>query len=421
MAVGPISGTVRVPGSKSASNRALVLAVLADGPSVIHGALDARDTRLMVSALGHLGHSLEVAPDTLAGNMTVHVHPHHMQATTTIQCGLAGTVMRFVPPVAALNAGRVTFDGDETARVRPMGTLLEALRNLGADVDDRDRGTLPFTVVGHGELRGGVVTIDASRSSQFVSGLLLSAARFQSGVTIHHRGDRVPSTPHIEMTIAMLADHGVVVEREGATTWHVDPQTIRASDSRIEPDLSNATPFLAAAMATQGSVTVADWPEVTTQPGAAILPILEHMGGTWTRSADGVTVHGPATLHGIDVDLADVGELTPTVAALAALADSPSTLTGIAHLRGHETDRLAALATELSAIGARVEELSDGLRIEPGPPRAADLRSYHDHRMATAAAIVGLRIPGVRVEDIGTTAKTLPDFPGMWSRLLGFA
>ncbi len=421
MAVGPISGTVHVPGSKSASNRALVLAVLSDGPSVIRGVLDARDTRLMASALAYLGHSLEMTPETHEGNMTVRVRPHHMHATTTIDCGLAGTVMRFVPPVAALNSGSVTFDGDETARVRPMDTLLTALRDLGVEVDDGGRGTLPFTVHGHGEVPGGVVTIDASRSSQFVSGLLLSAARFGSGVTIHHQGARLPSTPHIEMTIAMLADHGVEVHRDGPTIWHVDPQTIGASDTRIEPDLSNATPFLAAAMATQGSVTVADWPEVTTQPGAAILPILEHMGGTWSRSADGVTVQGPAALHGIDVDLADVGELTPTVAALAVLADSPSTLTGIAHLRGHETDRLAALATELSAVGAHVEERPDGLRIEPGPPQAADLRTYHDHRMATAAAIVGLRIPGVRVENIGTTSKTLPDFPGMWSRLLGSA
>lgn len=419
--MGPVNGRVHIPGSKSASNRALILAVLADGPSALRGVLDARDTRLMVAALVHLGHVLNLTPEEGTGNMTVQVQPHHMHATTTIDCGLAGTVMRFVPPVAALNSGQVTFDGDETARARPMGTLLEALRHLGVEIDDSGRGSLPFTVVGRGEVSGGAVTIDASRSSQFVSGLLLSAARFEAGVTIHHVGDRVPSTPHIDMTCAMLADHGVVVHREGDAIWHVDPQPIAACDVRIEPDLSNATPFLAAAMVTGGSVTVADWPEVTTQPGAAILPILEHMGATWRRSADGVTVHGPDSIGGIDVDLADVGELTPTVAALAALAESPSTLTGIAHLRGHETDRIAALATELGKIGAHVEELPDGLRIEPGPPRAADLATYQDHRMATAAAIVGLRIPGVRVADIGTTSKTLPDFPGMWSTLVAGA
>ena len=421
MAEGPVHGRVHVPGSKSASNRALVLAALSDGPSVLHGVLDARDTQLMVSALGALGHRFETTPDPATGNMTVHVDPRPMRSTGTIHCGLAGTVMRFVPPVAALNTGRVTFDGDQTARVRPMGTLLGALRHLGVEIDDADRDTLPFTILGRGAVPGGAVTIDASRSSQFVSGLLLSAARLDTGITIHHGGERVPSTPHIEMTIAMLADHGVHVHREGTTTWHVEPQHIAACDVQIEPDLSNATPFLAAAMATQGSVTVADWPEVTTQPGAAILPILEHMGGSWSRSNTDVTVHGPATIRGIDADLADVGELTPTVAALAALADSPSTLTGIAHLRGHETDRLAALATELTKVGAHVIELPDGLRIEPGAPRPADLSTYHDHRMATAAAIVGLRIPGVRVEDIGTTSKTLPDFPGLWSALVSGA
>lgn len=418
MADGPIHGSVRVPGSKSASNRALILAALAEGPSVITGLLAARDTRLMIDALTHLGHGIVTSPDSVPGNVTAHVEPHPMRATTRIDCGLAGTVMRFVPPVAALNTGAVTFDGDDNARVRPMGTLLDALRHLGVEIDDAGRGCLPFTIIGRGQVSGGAVTLDASRSSQFVTGLLLSAARFDSGVTIHHVGERVPSTPHIDMTIAMLAEHGVRVRLEGDSIWQVDPQTIRAADRHIEPDLSNATPFLAAAMATRGRVTITDWPDETTQPGAAIVPILESMGGSWSRSAEGVTIHGPATLHGIDVDLGDIGELTPTIAALAALADSPSTLTGIAHLRGHETDRLAALSAELTAVGAHVDERADGLRIEPGPLHAADLRTYQDHRMATAAAIIGLRVPGVRVENIDTTSKTMPDFPGMWTALV---
>ena len=415
---GPVIGTVRVPGSKSASNRALVLGALAAGPSVAHGVLDARDTRLMIDALTSLGHGFDVTPDTVPGTSIVRMSPGSMRASTRIDCGLAGTVMRFVPPVAGLNVGHVTFDGDEGARVRPMGTLLGALRHLGVDIDDEGRGRLPFTVVGHGHVPGGSVTLDASSSSQFVSGLLLSAARFESGATIHHVGPPVPSIPHIDMTVAMLAENGVRVRTERAEVWHVDPQEIAPVDRVIEPDLSNAAPFLAAALVTQGTVTVADWPRETSQPGAAVVSILEQMGASreWTES--GLTIHGGAAIRGVDVDLSDVGELTPTIAALAALADSPSTLTGIAHLRGHETDRLAALATELSAVGASVDELDDGLRITPRDLHAADLRTYHDHRMATAAAILGLRIPGVRIEDIATTAKTLPDFPGMWTSLV---
>lgn len=409
---------MRVPGSKSASNRALVLGVLADGPSVSRGVLDARDTRLMVEALVALGHRVELTPDTTPGTMVAHLEPGRMHANARIECGLAGTVMRFVPPIAGLNSGRVTFDGDAGARVRPMGTLLGALRHLGVEILDEDRGSLPFTIIGHGEVPGGAVTLDASQSSQFVSGLLLSAPLFQAGATIHHLGAPVPSLPHIDMTIAMLAENGVRVQREGNEIWHVDPQTVAPVDRQIEPDLSNASPFLAVAMVTGGSVSIVDWPEHTTQPGAAIVPILEAMGATIDHSEGALTVHGPATLAGVDLDLSAVGELAPTVAALATLAESPSTLRGIAHLRGHETDRLAALASELSAVGARVEELEDGLHITPGDLHAADIKTYHDHRMATAGAIVGLRIPGIRVENIATTAKTLPDFPGMWSKLV---
>lgn len=408
----PIHATVTLPGSKSITNRALILAALADGPSTVTGALRSRDTNLMIDALRALGTTisgdsatLEITPSALTGGF--------------VDCGLAGTVMRFVPPLAALADGDVVFDGDEQARTRPLDTLLAGLRALGADVNG---DALPFTVHGHGSLRGGVVTIDASSSSQFVSGLLLSGAAFDDGVTVHHNGKPVPSMPHIDMTVEMLRAAGVQVRTPqsggDADTWQVLPGPVRAVDWTIEPDLSNATAFLAAAAVTGGAVTVPLWPETTTQPGDAIRDILTTMGATVTRDGTDLTVRGPQQLRGIDIDLHDLGELTPTVAALAALATGPSHLRGIAHLRGHETDRLAALSTEINALGGRVTETDDGLDIEPAPLHGGTWHSYADHRMATAGAIIGLVVDDVVVEDIATTAKTLPGFELLWESMI---
>jgi 3-phosphoshikimate 1-carboxyvinyltransferase len=418
LASGPLDARVPVPGSKSASNRALVLAALADGPSVIRGLLDARDTQLMIAGLRAVGVEFETTPGAATGNIDVLVRPHFLQGPARIDCGLAGTVMRFLPPVAALAHGDVAFDGDTAARARPMATTIESLRDLGVQVEDSRTGRLPFTVHGAGEVRGGEVWVDASRSSQFVSGLLLSAARFEAGATVHHVGPPVPSMPHIDLTIAMLAEHGVAVRREG-TAWHVDPHEIAAIERDIEPDLSNAAPFLAAALVAGGTVTVPGWPGHTLQPGDAVRDLLTAMGADVQVTDDGLQVTGSGTITGIDADLSAVGELTPTIAALAALADGPTRLRGIAHLRGHETDRLAALATELNALGSKVIELEDGLEIAPGPLHGGRMRAYGDHRMATAAAIVGLRVPGVEVDDIETTAKTLPGFADRWLAMLG--
>jgi 3-phosphoshikimate 1-carboxyvinyltransferase len=296
-----------------------------------------------------------------------------------------------------------------------MDTVLDALRALGADITG---DTLPFTVHGTGALTGGAVTIDASASSQFVSGLLLSGARYTNGVTVHHDGKPVPSMPHIEMTVAMLREAGVEVDDGEANTWRVLPGPIAGRDWDIEPDLSNATPFLAAAAVTGGSITVTGWPSTTTQPGDGIRAILTEMGATVTLDENGLTVTGGGTLSGVDSDLHDIGELTPTIAALAVFADSPSRLRGIAHLRGHETDRLAALVTEIRAIGGDAEETEDGLLIRPHPLHGGGWRAYADHRMATAGAIIGLVVPGIAIDDIATTSKTLPDFPGMWRRML---
>ncbi|NMN96042.1 3-phosphoshikimate 1-carboxyvinyltransferase [Nocardiaceae bacterium YC2-7] len=412
LATRPVTASVTLPGSKSITNRALVLAALATGPSTVSGTLRSRDTNLMIDALRTLGIGIEGDGTTVA----VTPGPLHGGA---VDCGLAGTVMRFLPPVAALANGAVQFDGDEQARTRPLGIILDALRAIGADIDG---SSLPFTVSGSGSLRGGDVTIDASGSSQFVSGLLLSAARFIEGVTVHHDGKSVPSMPHVEMTIEMLREAGVRVETPTdsgeANTWRVFPGAIAPVDWIVEPDLSNATAFLAAAAVTAGEVSVPLWPSKTTQPGDAIRGILTDMGAEVSLADSILTVRGPERLRGIDIDLHDVGELTPTVAALAALADSPSHLRGIAHLRGHETDRLAALSNEINRLGGRVTETADGLDIDPEPLRGGRWHSYADHRMATAGAILGLKVDGIDIEDIGTTAKTLPDFVGMWQQML---
>jgi 3-phosphoshikimate 1-carboxyvinyltransferase len=418
LAEGPVEAVVRVPGSKSASNRALILAAIADGESLIGGLLDARDTQLMMAGLRLLGNEVHVVGRDDVGNVEVRVTPHFMRGPASIDVGLAGTVMRFLPPMAALAHGEVTFDGDAHARRRPMATVIESLKELGVKVYDRGTGRLPFMIEATGEVTGGEVFLDASKSSQFVSGLLLSAARFNAGVTVHHVGGAIPSMPHIDMTIAMLAEHGVPVRHDGETVWHVDPRDVAAIDRVIEPDLSNAAPFLAAAMVTAGTVTVPGWPVATTQPGDALRGLLTRMGADVSLGPDGLTVRGTGVVDGIDVDLSDVGELAPTIAALAALAGSPSRLRGIAHLRGHETDRLAAITTEFNALGGDVRETEDGLAITPAPMHGGVFHTYGDHRMATSAAVLGLVVPGIEIEDIDTTAKTLPEFASRWSAMV---
>ncbi len=414
----PVSATVRVPGSKSATNRALVLAALASGPSRITRALAARDTRLMAQALTRLGVDIIETGTDDVGNVDWAVTPGPLRGPATVDVGLAGTVMRFVPPFAALATGRIDFDGDARARERPLGPMLDALRDLGVALTDSG-GRLPLTIQGTGSVRGGAVDIDASASSQFVSGLLLSGARFDEGLTLRHTGRSLPSLPHIAMTLHMLGEHQVHVDFDPArVSWHLSPAPLAPRDRVIEPDLSNAGPFLAAALATSGSVRVPDWPRHTTQAGDDLRGLLAQMGAQVHLDDAGLTVIGSGTIHGIDADLGQVGELTPVIAALAALASSPSRLTGIGHLRGHETDRLAALAEMLGALGARVTASTDALQITPGTLHGATVESYGDHRMATAAAVVGLVVPGVRIQDIATTGKTLPDFPGMWHAMI---
>lgn len=410
-----------VPGSKSETNRALVLAALATGPSVITNGLDSRDTRLMRDALTALGARIEESTDHGTVRWTVHP-PDQLTAGADVACGLAGTVMRFVPPVAALAAGEVHFDGDEQARVRPMDVLLDALVALGADVvstgaDSAVRG-LPFTVTGRHPLPGGVVTVDASSSSQFVSGLLLAGARYAAGVDVRHDGTAIPSLPHIEMTVAMLRARGVRVDDREAHRWVVTPGAIAPLDVTVEPDLSNAAPFLAAAAVTGGEIRVPNWPHHTHQAGDQIRAILTELGAEVTLRADGLVVQGTGELHGVDLDLHAASELTPVVAAVALFADGTTHLRGVAHIRGHETDRLAALEAELTALGGDVEQTADGLRIKPRLLHSNPFRTYGDHRMAHAAAVVGLVVDDVELDDVGCTDKTMPEFVALWTDML---
>jgi 3-phosphoshikimate 1-carboxyvinyltransferase len=384
----------------------------------------------MVEALRELGATIAEQPGDGDFGPDWLVTPGELTGGVSIAAGLAGTVMRFIPPVAALALGPVAIDGDENARRRPMRTTIQALRDLGVEVGDDGRGTMPFTIQGSGGVEGGELTIDASASSQFVSGLLLAAPRFRSGLTLRHVGERLPSMPHIEMTIATLAHRGAGVESPEPGVWIVQPSPIASAAVAIEPDLSNAAPFLAAALIAGGTVTIHGWPDATTQVGDQLPVLLGRYGATVSRvPADGTSsgaltldggagLRGGVELPGVDLDLSEGGELAPTFAALAALAGSPGRITGIGHLRGHETDRLAALATELNALGGRVTELDDGLAFEPATLHGGPWRSYEDHRMATTGALIGLAVGGVEVDDIETTAKTLPEFPELWADML---
>lgn len=411
VAPGPIQATVPVPGSKSASARAYLLAALANGPGELFGVLDARDTRLMRAALEALGVRFT---GTDAGSVNIEP-PESFVPGQRIDCGLSGTVMRFVPALAVLADGTTWFHGDPGAEHRPVAPLLGALATLGAEIQG---SSLPFTVTGAADFPGGEVVIDSSASSQFVSALLLPASRYARGVVVRHRGPAIPSRPHLDMTVAMLRSRGVEIDQPDPDTWVVRPGRIRPLVDRVEPDLTNAATFAAAALVTGGRVTTA-WPEISLQAADALLEVLTAFGGRISRGDQTVTVDGAAGLHGARVDLHEVSELTCVAAALAALAEGPSAIGGVEHIRGHETDRLAALETEINRLGGHVSQTADGLLIEPAPLSAGTFHTYADHRMAHAGALVGLATPGVHLDDVSCTTKTLPDFPGTWRAMLG--
>ena len=417
----PVDISVVIPGSKSVTNRALILAAQAKTPSTLRRPLISRDSELMVAGLKALGIGIEETTTVVDGDEELQwiVSPAPMRGGVRVDVGNAGTVMRFLPPLAALATGEVVFNGDPRSYERPLGPVIRALEELGVSIEHEDRYSLPLKLNGTGKIDGGEITIDASESSQFLSALLLVAPSFTNGINVQHKGGSLPSMPHIEMTVDMLRQFGATVEVDSvAQTWSVKPGELHGLDLVIEPDLSNAAPFLSIAIVCGGRVAIADWPMKTTQPGDQLRTILADMGAQFSFGDNGLTIIGTGKIHGIDVDLHDVGELTPSIAALAALADSPSHLRGIGHLRKHETDRLAALTREINALGGNVTEEETALHITPAPIHAGVFHTYDDHRLATAGAVLGLVVEGIEVENIATTRKTLPDFPGLWSSLL---
>ena len=409
----PVHAHVTIPGSKSVTNRALILASLATSPSTIRKPLISRDSELMSAGLSALGISITGSDEAWQ------ITPAPLRGPARVDVGNAGTVMRFLPPLAAFAEGDISFDGDPRSYERPLGPVIKALEELGIEIDHGGRYSLPMVIRARGKVKGGALTIDASASSQFLSALLLVAPSMEEGITVTHRGGALPSMPHIEMTVAMLRDFGADVTVDpAAQTWSVKAGALHGKDLVIEPDLSNASPFLSIAMVCGGSITISDWPRATTQPGDQLRDIFTQMGATVELNDDGLTLTGGSSIHGIDIDLHDVGELTPSIAALAALADSPSHLRGIGHLRLHETDRLAALTREINALGGNVVEEETALHITPAPLHAGVFHTYEDHRLATAGAVIGLVTPGIEVENVATTRKTLPDFPGLWNSLV---
>jgi len=408
----PISGAINIPGSKSVTNRALVLSALASSPSTLRRGLRSRDTDLMIKALSSLGVKIEIEEDLWK------ITPAPLMGPAGIDVGNAGTVMRFLPPLASLAKGLISFDGDLRSHQRPLAPVIKALESLGVSIEHQGRYSLPLVINGAGYITGGEVEIDASASSQFLSSLLLVAPLMKQGLRIKNIGKSLPSKPHIEMTIAMLAQYGAVVDTSIDNQWSVEPTTLSGVDLVIEPDLSNAAVFMAAPILCGGEVIIKDWPRKTTQPGDQLRQIFSEMGGEIDFVDQGLRVRSSGHIRGIDIDLGDVGELTPVIAALASLADSPSYLRGIGHLRLHETDRLSALKNELTALGAEVLEEESALRINPKPMKAGVFHTYEDHRLATAGALIGLAVDGVEVENIETTGKTITDFPALWSQLL---
>ncbi|WP_158889121.1 3-phosphoshikimate 1-carboxyvinyltransferase [Amycolatopsis anabasis] len=413
VAPGPLDASVRVPGSKSITNRAYVLAALAGEPTLVRTPLDSRDTRLMLGAVSALGGGCETTPEGVL------IRPIAAEGDdpVSVVLGNAGTVARFTPALAGLGARAVRFDGDEAIRRRPIAPLLDALRRLGMEIDDDGRGAPPFTVRGQGGVRGGEVELDSSASSQFLSALLLAGPAFAEGVTVRLVGDAPPSEPHIAMTLDLLRRFGAAPERDG-TVFHVPPARLSCPDYTVEPDLSTAAPFVVAPALTGGTVRVGGWPERTTQPGDWLRGLLAELGQEAQLDADGLTVTGTGRVPGATLDLHEVGELTPVIAALLCFADGPSVISGVAHLRGHETDRLAALATELSALGAEVADTEDGLRITPAPVHGGVFHTYDDHRLVMAGAVLGLRAAGIEVENPATVGKTFPGFVDAWAGML---
>lgn len=404
---GPVSGTVRLPGSKSLTNRALVLGGLAEGRTLIEGALFSDDTLLMAEGLRALGLSVEA--DAAAVRFTVWGQGGRLPAPeATIDAGGAGTVARFLTAVAALGFGRYVIDGSPRMRERPIGDLVSALRALGSDLE-APSGCPPVLVRARG-LAGGSAAVAGEVSSQFLSALLLVAPLAESRVALAVEGALV-AAPYVDMTLKMMEAFGVHVERGGGA-FRIAPQRYRPQNYPVEPDASSASYFFAAAAITGGRVAVPGLRRDSLQGDLGFLGVLERMGCDVEWTETGVEVRGPERLRGVDVDLNNMSDMTMTLAALAPFADGLVRIRNVAHIRRQESDRLGALATELRRLGQEVLEHSDGLEIHPRPLRPAVVQTYGDHRIAMAFAILALRTDGVAIAGPECVTKTFPAFFG---------
>ena len=413
-ATGPLDATVEVPGSKSLTNRALVAAGLARGPSTITGALQADDTEAMVGCLCSLG--IDVLADWDAAEVTVTGCDGEPPSTDAeLDARLSGTTSRFVLPVAALGSGRYTVDGAPPLRQRPFGPTVAALRDLGAHVDEPGGpGLLPLVVSG-GPVAGGEVSLPGDASSQFVSGLLLAAPAMRDGLVVHVPTALV-SQPYVDMTVEVMRAFGAVVDRPADATWIVAPTGYDGIRYAVEPDASAASYCFAAAAICGGSVTVPGLTRSSNQGDVAFVDVLERMGAEVTHGADHLTVTGTGELRGIELDMADLSDTAQTLAAVAVFADGPTRVTGIGFIRAKETDRIGAVVTELQRCGIDAEEEADGFVVHPGEPRPAVVQTYDDHRMAMSFALLGLRVDGIEIADPDVVGKT---FPRYWETIEG--
>ncbi len=405
---GPLDAAIRPPGSKSITNRALVCAALADGTSVLSGALDSEDTRVMVEGLRRLGLTVEV--DATARTITVEgCGGNFPRRDADLFVANSGTTIRFLTAAATLGRGTFRLAGIDRMHERPIGDLLDALSQLGADARSEADNQCPPVVVHAAGLKGGRASIRGDVSSQFLSGLLMVAPYAETDVELVVRGPLV-SKPYVRITLAVMRAFGIEVESADLSRFHVPaPQRYRARQYEIEPDASAASYFWGAAAVCGGRVTVTGLTRDALQGDVAFCDCLQKMGCEVQYAPGGITVVG-RPLHGIEVDMNAISDTVQTLAAVALFAEGPTTITSVAHIRHKETDRIGDLARELRKLGAAVEELPDGLRIVPGPLRGAEIETYNDHRMAMSLSLVGLKVPHVVIDDPDCTAKTYPDF-----------
>jgi len=409
--VSPLSRTpdiaIRPPGSKSITNRALMCAALASGTSTLRGVLFAEDTRAMLDSIAELGATVGI--DEAAGTVTIQVNSVQLSSIEAqVDARQSGTTSRFILPAVALSSGRSRVGGSEQLLNRPFGPLFDALRRLGASVDEVDvPGHLPVLV--RGPLVGGSVELPGHLSSQFISGLMMAAPLMRDGLHIQLISP-VVSEPYIRMTAAVMGSFGVEVRSSDIAEQVIAPARYSPCDYAVEPDASAASYFMAAAAISGGRVTIEGLGTDSIQGDVLFADVLERMGAVVERSASCLTVIGPRRLRGLDVDMGNISDTAQTLAAVAVFAETPTRVRGIGFIRGKETDRIHAIVTELKRAGIKAVEHEDGFTIEPGEPAPARFATYDDHRMAMSLSLLGLRVSGVEIDNPGCVAKTYPTF-----------